>query len=73
MRRHKIAYTINGKEHYKVISYASTTSEAEKMILLSEKWNCPSCDVKVLWVYHMPTDLEDKNKTVGGYLPYEEL
>tara|TARA_R100001377_G_scaffold84684_2_gene68800 strand:+ start:95 stop:274 length:180 start_codon:yes stop_codon:yes gene_type:complete len=57
MRKHRISYTVDGKEHSKVISYASTNTEAKKMILLSVKSECPSCDVEILSVEYLPTDL----------------
>jgi hypothetical protein len=71
MRKHKISYTVDGKEHSKVIPYASTNREAKKMILLSSKWKCPSCNVEILSVEHMPTDLGSAIKKENNYSQYD--
>tara|TARA_R110000744_G_scaffold203611_2_gene322514 strand:- start:1282 stop:1497 length:216 start_codon:yes stop_codon:yes gene_type:complete len=71
MRKHRISYTVDGKEYSKVISYASTSREAEKMILLSSKWKCPSCDVEILSVEHVPTDLSNAIKKENDSSQYD--
>ena len=38
MTVHRVAYTVDGKQYYRTIDYASNNCEAAKMVELGAKW-----------------------------------
>ena len=50
MTVHRVTYTLDGKQHYRTIDYASNDCEAAKMVELGAKWNNPKAQIDIVSV-----------------------
>ena len=50
MTAHRVTYTVDGKQHYRTIDYASNDCEAAKMVERGAKWKNPKAQIDIVSV-----------------------
>ena len=57
MAGHRVTYTVDGKEYYRTMDYASSNSEAAKMVELGARWKNIDAQVNILSVEYIDDNL----------------
>ena len=65
MASHRVTYILDGEEHSRVFTYASTEYEAGKMAELGAKWKNINCDFQIVSIETIPTNWAQQSKSLA--------